>query len=252
VFNMPTLEPKPSTIPVLKGALREYYGKERTNIHVSDINSCMRQKIFRKEQPMELTDKELNNFSSGRGIDGCIQDLTYMRPKQFRAKTELWLSRETGEIIHWFNAKADDVVATPDIYDIILDMPIELKSNKTETIWMDKFNTMSEPPPASNVKQLLYYMAMTDKNYGRLLIQYMNQKKKSPWREIDYYRTKEELAAIRQEIAHRARLYKIARDAKDPSLALHVANDPDEKYLCKMCPYKSPCDEMRRKAGEIF
>lgn len=244
-------EPKPSILPVLRESLVEYYSKERKGpVHISDITYCIRKKIFQIEKPTPLTDKDLNNFSSGRGIDGCIRDLTYIKKERFRTQAELWLSRETGQIIPWFQAKKDDIVGTPDIWDLELDMPIELKSNKTESIWMDKFNTMDEPPPTSNTKQLLFYMAMSNRNHGRLLIQYLNQKKKSPWREIDYYKTDEELVEIRQQIVFLANLFRRARDAHDPALAPHVANNPDENYACKVCPYKKECNKIRKAAGE--
>lgn len=248
--NVEDKERKPSILPVLREALLEHYSKPRPGVHVSDLNGCIRKKIFEIEDPRELDDKSLNNFSSGRGIDGAVEDLTYIKRDQFRQKPELWLSIETGEPIFWFDAGPNDICAHPDIWDMKLNIPIEGKSNKTESVWMEKFNTMNEPPPASNVKQLLYYMAMANKTYGRLLIQYVNQKKQSPWREIDYKQTPAELKALRMEMVEKARILLKAKEAKDPSMAPHIMNDKDQNYLCKLCPYFKACREMVLKESE--
>lgn len=248
--NVPDEDKLPSTLPILKEALLEKNSKERGGIHVSDVIGCIRKSVWQKLVPVLPTDKDLNNFTSGKGIDGALEDLTYIKRERFRAKPELWISIETGEPIFWYDAGPDDICAHPDIWDKELNIPIEGKSNKTENIWIEKFNTLEEAPPTSNVKQLLAYMAMGNKSYGRLLIQYMNYKKGSAWREIDYHRTPEELKVIRQELAANARLYKKSLDAKDVSLASHVMDKgKDENYLCKICPYYKECLEINKRKG---
>jgi hypothetical protein len=246
--NVNDTERKASTLPVLKEALLEHYSKRRPGVHVSDLNGCLRKKVFETIDPRELDDKALNNFSSGRGIDGAVEDLTYIKRDKYKQKPELWISHKTGDPIFWYDAGPDDICAHPDIWDTEMNIPIEGKSNKTETVWLDKFDTMNSPPPASNVKQLLYYMAMANKTYGRLLIQYVNQKKQNPWREIDYKQTPDELKALRQEMIEKAAILKIAKEAKDPSIAPHIMDDKDQNYLCKICPYSKECLGMIRKA----
>lgn len=249
---LPNVAPEnrlPSTLPVLREALLEHYGKKRPGIHVSDLTGCLRKKVFETIAPRELDDRALNNFSSGRGIDGAVEDLTFIKRDKYKQKPELWISYDTGEPIFWYDAGPLDICAHPDIWDSELNIPIEGKSNKTESVWMEKFDTMNKPPPASNVKQLLYYMAMANKTYGRLLIQYVNQKKVSPWREVDYIQTPEELQMLRQEMVEKAHLLVAAQEAKKPALAPHIMDDPDQNYLCKICPYYRECKDINKSEG---
>jgi len=244
--NVPDDKKLPSTLPILKEALSEHYAKERPGVHVSDLTGCVRKAVWQKLDRRPLTDKELNNFSSGRGIDGAIEDLAYIKRENFRQKPELWISITTGEPIFWYEATEKDICAHPDLWDMKLNFPIEGKSNKTETVWLDKFDTLNSPPPKSNTKQLLAYMAMANKTYGRLLIQYVNNKKTSAFREVDYTRTLPELREIRRELVMKAIQYWRALEAKDVSLAPHIMNEPepDDRFLCKICPYYTECKKI--------
>lgn len=218
----------------LKVALQKFYNKDREGIHVSDLVNCIRKQAFRKldKYPQPLTDAELNNFSSGRGIHGATESLLQFFPDKYETEKEVY--HEFGDI---------KIVAHIDMYGKNRNLPFELKTYR-----VSPHNIPTHTPPSSQWDQLRFYMAMTKSNHGVLLGQYINEFNKSPFVPRYLHMTDMQLEEQLIELERRALALKRALDAGDPSLAPHVWNDEEKrKYMCKNCPYQIPCEQMRIK-----
>jgi hypothetical protein len=64
---------EPDYIGMMRETMEERYSKPRKGWHVTDIALCPRQRVFKKIDPLPITNKELNMFSSGRGIHEAVQ-----------------------------------------------------------------------------------------------------------------------------------------------------------------------------------
>lgn len=149
-------------LPVLREALYQFYNKMREGIHVSDLTGCIRKSVFKQLQPLPVSDDEINNFATGRGIHGAIEALVNQFPERFEDEKE----------IH-FESDGIKVQAHIDVFDNLHHMPIELKTRKTlpEYIQEDKIR-------ASERQQLRWYMALTGSQRGVLIRLYINAKTK--------------------------------------------------------------------------
>ena len=55
----------------------------RKGWHVTDIALCPRQRVFKVIDPLPLTDKELNMYSSGRAVHEAVQWLFMSNPGRY-------------------------------------------------------------------------------------------------------------------------------------------------------------------------
>ena len=60
-------------VGLMREALEEIYSKHREGCHVSDIVLCPRLQVFKEIDPVPLTDKDLNMYTSGKAIHESVQ-----------------------------------------------------------------------------------------------------------------------------------------------------------------------------------
>src|SRR5438445_6389838 len=63
--------------------MEQRYSRPRTGWHVTDIVLCPRQRVFKEIDPLPLTNKELNMYSSGRAVHEALQYLLMSNPRRF-------------------------------------------------------------------------------------------------------------------------------------------------------------------------
>lgn len=212
----------------LKHALHKFYGADRGGVHISDLVYCMRKQIFRKIKPTPITDTELNNFSSGRGIHGALESLAKTYPERYELEKEVWL---------------DKIVAHIDIFDKVGKFPIEAKTYR-----VFPNNIPKHEPPASQIQQLKYYMVMTDSKVGVLLGQYINKFDGFPFFEKIVRMSQPEMNIERERLITAAKKYAELLISLKPENAPHVMGNPHYSHLCKYCPYYAECSQMNINA----
>jgi len=190
--------------------LTKEYGKEREGVHVSDLLMCMREQVFRRLQPMPIDEKDLSFYALGEGAHLALERLA-----------------GKGGAVSEKVVIVNGITGTIDVFDNI---PIEIKTTRSR----------DPTPKPFHLKQLGYYMAMTNSNVGVLLYIMMNDYER-PFRFRTITMSNEELASERREIEARGRVFSEAVHAKDPFRATHVKDDPDLGWKCKRCKYRSVC-----------
>lgn len=190
--------------------LTEQYFKERTDIHVTDLVSCLRKAGYAKIQPMPLSETDLMLFVLGEGHHQVIQ-----------------LLAGKGAVIAEQNVELEGVVGTVDLLDS--GVPIEIKTRRTK----------DREPEDSHLKQLSYYMAMVPSNVGLLLYLMLNNleddEPKFICRTITL--TDKELGVLREELLHKKDVLTRALKASDPLLIPR-----DESFRnCVSCQYTKTC-----------
>lgn len=203
-------------IPILCEGLDEEYNQQREGIHVSDLVLCPRKACFNVIDPVPKTMRELNFFTSGKAIHAAIQSLVKKFP-QYEIEKEVWL---------------DDIVAHIDVYDNVTKLPIEAKSARLKEML---------EPKKHYLLQLEAYMAMTDSDKGKILVQLLVHFDDKPFVEFDHFMTKEQRLVTIAKLKEDANKLRTSIARKDPSLARHVAYDADLNWLCKDCPYVEKC-----------
>jgi hypothetical protein len=75
-MNKPILIKNSLIMQELKNSLNAYFNQPRDDgIHVSDINLCLRETVFRRIDPKPIKDREIGFFTIGRSIHDSIQTL---------------------------------------------------------------------------------------------------------------------------------------------------------------------------------
>ena len=64
-----------------------WYSKPRSGWHVTDIALCPRQRVFKAIDPLPLTDKELNMYSSGESCPRSGSMAIYEQSAEVREGT---------------------------------------------------------------------------------------------------------------------------------------------------------------------
>lgn len=245
----------------LKSSLFVEYNKERIGVHVSDLIYCQRESIFRKLNPIPLTDKELNFFTSGKAIHGAIQDLAKHFPK-YEIEKEIEFIPVENEFTNGLDevkrldgiAKDLKILAHIDLFDTERGIPIEAKTARKQRLgtYDKKTRRWSEETPKSfNVFQLKIYMALTDSDTGYLMYQLLMNFEDNPFKIFEVKLTKEERIEILKWLTLAAITYVKALKERKPELASHVANDPELNWKCNGCKAFNLCYDMRVKNGEI-
>lgn len=218
-------------IPRLLESQFDYYKKkdeERANdgkIHITSLNLCMREKVFQHLNPKPLRPIQLKWFSNGNAIHHKLQVLISDNP-------EFELEKEVTR---------GNIVAHIDMYDNKRKFPVEAKSLAQGEI---------EVPKNFHIDQLKMYMALTDDEIGVMLYDPMLAYGDEPFSEWTVRMTKEERQAKLEEIENKAKLYSLAMERKDPSIASHINYDPEYNWHCDHCIYADTCAEMRAKEPE--
>jgi CRISPR/Cas system-associated exonuclease Cas4 (RecB family) len=234
--NKPILVNNSKIMSELKSALYVEYNKTRTGIHVSSLNLCMREVVFRAIDPKSVDDREIGNYTTGRGIHQAIQDLAAYFPKY--------------EVEKEINYEIDGITikAHIDLYDSTLNIPIEAKTvrksrlgtyNKSTRTWSE------EEAKPFNVEQLQMYMALMDSSVGYIIYQLLLDFDNFPFRIFEVHMTKEEREKMLERMTNDAFHLQMNLDNKTPENTRHIANDPNKNWKCNYCKSLNLCYEMR-------
>ena len=63
-FNKRDEDTEMDYVAIMRETMEEWYSRPRKGWHVTDIALCPRQRVFKEIDPLPLTDKELNMYSS--------------------------------------------------------------------------------------------------------------------------------------------------------------------------------------------
>jgi hypothetical protein len=134
-------------IAMMRETMEEWYSRPRSGWHVTDITLCPRQRVFKQIDPLPITDKDLNIYSSGRAIHEAVQWLFMSDPRRF----------EKEKYVEY-----DGIEGSIDIYDKKKNTPLEFKTLRSSNI---------ERPKSFQEEQLRYYMAMQNSPVGYMVYQ---------------------------------------------------------------------------------
>jgi hypothetical protein len=73
-------------VAMMRETMEQWYSRPRTGSHVTDVVLCPRQRVFKEIDPLPMTDKDLNLFSSGRAIHEAVQSLFMSNPRRFETE----------------------------------------------------------------------------------------------------------------------------------------------------------------------
>jgi CRISPR/Cas system-associated exonuclease Cas4 (RecB family) len=155
-----TIRKDPTFTNLLQNNLKSRYEKRRRNVednvHVSDIlpSTCIRKQYFGRKNPEldEISNESVQHFIRGESSEAAITSLADMGVSQM-------------------DLEMDGLIAHPDIMN--QDQIVELKdtlSNKRLGIYDHQFK--------SYVRQLLYYLVITEIEKGIISIRYNNRELK--------------------------------------------------------------------------
>jgi CRISPR/Cas system-associated exonuclease Cas4 (RecB family) len=155
-----TIRKDPAFTNLLQNNLKSRYEKRRRNVednvHVSDIlpSTCIRKQYFGRKKPEldEISSESVQHFIRGESSEAAITSLADMGVSQM-------------------DLDMDGLIAHPDIMN--QDQIVELKdtlSNKRLGIYDHQFK--------SYVRQLLYYLVITEIEKGIISIRYNNRELK--------------------------------------------------------------------------
>lgn len=237
--NKPILIKNSKIISELKSSLFVEFNKAREGIHVSDINLCLREVVFRRINPKALDDRDLNVFTSGRSIHDAIQNIAKYYPKY-----------EVEKEINYDKVDGITIKAHIDLYDKEENIPIEAKTvrknrlgtyNKITKTWSE------EEPKPFNVEQLQMYMALTDADIGYIIYQLLLDYDDFPFKIFEVRMSKEERDAMLSKMIEDAFHLQMNIDMRTPENTRHIASDKNKNWKCSYCKYLSECYDMRAK-----
>jgi len=201
--------------------MEEWYSRPRSGWHVTDIALCPRQRVFKQIDPLPVTNKELNMYSSGRAVHEAVQWLFMSNQRRF----------EKEKYVEY-----NDIEGSIDIFDKKKNTPLEFKTLRSSNI--DKCKSFQE-------EQLRYYMAMQNSPVGYMIYQCLMHFGDSPWRQFKVTMTEQQRKDQLEKLVREIGSLRNAMKANDPSLARGVYLDKDLKWLCEDCPYVKECEKIR-------
>jgi CRISPR/Cas system-associated exonuclease Cas4 (RecB family) len=205
----------------MRETMQEWYSRPRTGWHVTDIVLCPRQRVFKQIDPLPITDKELNMYSSGRAVHEAVQWLFMSDPRRY----------EKEKYVEY-----NDIEGSIDIFDKKRNTPIEFKTLRSSNI---------DKPKGFQEEQLRYYMAMQNSPIGYMVYQCLMHFGNSPWRRFRVTMTEQQRKDQLEKLVREMISLQNAMRAKDPSIARGIYLDNDLNWLCKECPYAKECETMR-------
>ena len=221
IISTESVETGEHYIAMIREAMEEWYSKPRAGQHVSDVTMCPRQRVFKEIDPVPLTDKDLNVFSSGKAVHEAVQWLFLNNQRRFEKEKYVEYENIEGSV---------------DIYDKKKNVPIEFKTVRSPNI---------DKPRSFQVEQLKYYMAMLNAPVGYMFYQCLMHFENKPFRIFKITMTESERKDQLVKLVSESKSLEVAKKAKDPSLANHVYFDRELNWLCKDCPYAEKCQKMR-------
>jgi len=157
-FNKRDEDTDTDYIALMRETMEEWYSRPRKGWHVTDIALCPRQRVFKAIDPLPLTDKELNMYSSGKAIHEAVQWLFMSNPGRY----------EKEKYVEY-----DEIEGSIDIFDKKRNIPIEFKTLRSSNI---------DKPKSFQEEQLRYYMAMQNSPIGYMIYQCIMHFGDTPWR----------------------------------------------------------------------
>jgi CRISPR/Cas system-associated exonuclease Cas4 (RecB family) len=219
------LDRGPEYVARMQGGMEEIVSKPREGTHVTDVLLCKRLRVFREIDPLPITAKALSIFVTGMANHTVAQWLFLRDGRRFEREKHLEFGGVTGSV---------------DVLDKMRNIPIEFKTTRASSI--------SQPKPW-HVQQLKYYMAMLNASQGYILYQLLMHFGDSPFRSFKITMSAQERKNQLDKLVDEAGSLKRALDARDPSLAKPVYDDPSLNWLCKDCPYQMNCKRIQEAAA---
>jgi CRISPR/Cas system-associated exonuclease Cas4 (RecB family) len=210
-------------IALLQTALEENFSKPRKGTHVTDLLLCGTQRVFKEIDPLPINVKTLAIFATGMAIHGVYQ----------------WLLH-SGRFEREKHLEFQGVMGSVDILDKIRNIPIEFKTTRALNV--------TDPKPW-HLQQLKWYLAMLGASEGYIIYQKLMHFGNAPFKTFKITMTAQERKEQLDKLVDEADSLKRAMEARDPSLARPVYNDPKLNWLCKECPYQVNCKRMQDAAS---
>jgi CRISPR/Cas system-associated exonuclease Cas4 (RecB family) len=104
-------------------------------------------------------------------------------------------------------------------------------------------------PKSWHVQQLKYYMAMLGASQGYIMYQLLMHFGNTPFKTFKITMTEQERKEQLDKLVDEADSLKRALEARDPSLAKPVYDDPKLNWLCRECLYQVNCKRMQDAAA---
>lgn len=209
----------------MQAAMEEFLSKPRKGTHVTDLVLCNRLRVFKEIDPLPIDAKTLGIFTAGTAIHGAVQWLFLHDRKRFEREKHLEFQGIGGNV---------------DVYDKIRNIPLEFKTTRASNIMN---------PKSWHVQQLKYYMAMLNASQGYMLYQLLMHFGNTPFRAFKITMNSQERKYQLDKLVKEATSLKTALQARDPSLAKPVYNNPSLNWLCKDCPYQVNCKRIQDAAA---
>jgi CRISPR/Cas system-associated exonuclease Cas4 (RecB family) len=209
----------------LKASMEEMLSKPRKGTHVTDLVLCSRLRVFKELDPLPINAKTLAIFATGMAIHSMYQYLFLRDSRRFEREKHL---------------EFRGVIGSADILDKIRNIPLEFKTTRAATIF---------EPKSWHVQQLKNYMAMLGSSQGYIMYQLLTHFGNTPFRTFKITMTPLERKEQLDNLVDEADSLKRAIEARDPSLAKPVYDDPKLNWLCKDCPYQVNCKRIREAAA---
>jgi CRISPR/Cas system-associated exonuclease Cas4 (RecB family) len=218
------LDRGPEYIARLQAGLEETLSKPRKGTHVTDLVLCSRLRVFREIDPLPIDAKTLAIFATGMAFHGVYQWLLLRDSRRFEREKHLEFRGIMGSV---------------DIYDKIRNIPLEFKTTRASSIMK---------PKPWHVQQLKYYIAMLNASQGYIIYQLLMHFGNAPFKTFKIAMTAQERKDQLDKLVDEADSLKRAMDARDPSLAKPVYDDPKLNWLCRDCPYQVDCKRIQEAA----
>ena len=201
----------------MKSLKGKYEAENRGGIHISDLVLCPRRSAHRRLNPQEITPKELNFYTSGSSIHEALQIL---------AKTSDTYELEKPIIYNGVEGHVD-------IYDRLLNVPIEFKSYRGKSM---------ENPKEHHISQLKYYMAILGAKQGILIYQCLMNFEDKPFVEFIIEMDQEERIQVLKKLEEEKESYqKVLEGINGIMLVRGIYEDKTLNWLCKDCPLLEEC-----------
>jgi hypothetical protein len=207
---MPKITQNPEKLQRLTESLYEKRQEERTEIHVSDLTMCLRKAYYNRKQPRRESLKTMSFWLDGERRDHIIKSLFPDHPQ--------------GKQINgvWFNPDGLDEQGNP----------IEAKSTRSNreghlnSHWL---------------KQAVYYIALSNRNEGSIVVQRLGAGKNDPFEWHDVEIDEVEKVMVLAEIENLRALLQLALDTDAPWILDSVRDNDELSWLCRDCPHKDEC-----------
>jgi hypothetical protein len=222
IFNNAQNVNVPDYIALLKEAADEEFFAHKQDTYITEITSCPRQYVFKAIDPLPITFKQINTTSIGKAAHQAFYRLMKRFPGRFIS--EMYIEHKT-------------VNGMVDLYDKKEHIPIDLKTTKLKI--------RLEKPRHWDAEQTKYYMAILDRPIGVIIYQYVSECSNEPFQEFVLQMSPSDTKLQMQKLLKEAESLQLAKNAKDPSLARHIAYDRELNWMCAECPYAKSCEEMR-------